>query len=562
MDRILTDWRFRIPSLALLSLAAGAGITAWLKTGAFIPIGDPVRAWLGASALLWLCLIVLAEAWRWGGGGRLLGWMIGMAFLLRLGCALVLFWGLPQMGRTEPTYQAGYVFYDAFARDNMAWDLSSRPVAQLGAALQQEFVQDQYGGLLALSALVYRLFSLDAHRPYLVTILAAAIGALGVVFLWKAVRLRWGEPAAGWASWIFALYPESILLGSAQMREPFLITLVAILFWGVCAWPEIEPSVGKKDLRSLRIPWGLTATMALSLLALLAFSSRVAVPVILILGLYLFVDRLIPWLSQKSSGGPERGKVRFPRLPLLGKVNLQGLAWGAVALVGVAALGLTWGWLQSSSTWDTSLTVTTSGQVQRILEGVPDVLRMPIIIAYGLAQPVLPAAVADPAPFLWQTLAILRAAGWYALAPLLIYTVAILAIGNPWKKGLDKRQRNSLIFFAVVTLAWLVISSARAGGDQWDNPRYRTIFLPWLALLAGWGWQWARSQCDPWLVRWIAVEVICLGFFTQWYAARYLHLGSKLPFWLMIALILAFGGLVLLGGWAWDRFKRRRVLTP
>ncbi len=94
------------------------------------------------------------------------------------------------------------------------------------------------------------------------------------------------------------------------------------------------------------------------------------------------------------------------------------------------------------------------------------------------------------------------------------------------------------------------------GGDLWDNPRYRAIFLAFQALLAAWAWGWAFVHRDVWLRRWLMIEAVFVLFFLQWYASRYTRLFSRLHFWEMVAVILLFSGLILLLGWARDRKKR------
>ena len=103
---------------------------------------------------------------------------------------------------------------------------------------------------------------------------------------------------------------------------------------------------------------------------------------------------------------------------------------------------------------------------------------------------------------------------------------------------------------------WLLISSARAGGDQWDNPRYRMIFFPWMALLVSWGWYWAKKTADIWLKLWIGAEVIFVLFFTSWYISRYTGLFGRLPFWLMVGIILALSGVLMALGWWWQQHRK------
>jgi hypothetical protein len=68
--------------------------------------------------------------------------------------------------------QAGYMFTDAYIRDNQAWGGHfHRPISD---AFSGNYSGDQYGGLLALSAAVYRYISPAAHHPLLIVILGAA----------------------------------------------------------------------------------------------------------------------------------------------------------------------------------------------------------------------------------------------------------------------------------------------------------------------------------------------------------------------------------------------------
>ncbi len=121
---------------------------------------------------------------------------------------------------------------DAYNRDQEAWDLASSDTP-LWSAFRGEYTSDQYGGLLALSAAVYRYLSPQTHRPLLVLTLAATASALGVFFLWRAARDWFGDGVALAAGWIFAVYPEAVLLGSSQMREPFILGGIAMAFYGM-----------------------------------------------------------------------------------------------------------------------------------------------------------------------------------------------------------------------------------------------------------------------------------------------------------------------------------------
>ncbi|NMB87025.1 MAG: hypothetical protein GYA17_01620 [Chloroflexi bacterium] len=502
--------RTRIAASFVGALVLGAVVALLSAPAAFGP------GWLAAGLLLWPALLALLSAWQWAGGGRMLAWLVALAFVLRLGGGIAFSLALPVYGYDEEVQKAGYLYYDAYMRDGDAWELASSDEPLL-ASFSQEITTDQYGGLLSISALVYRYLSPDAHRPFLILILGAFVYALGVPFFWQAVRRRWNLALANLAAWILVLYPDAILYSSSQMREPFLIGLACIAFWGVLAWG-----------RQRR---GAILAMAGGLALMLLISSRVAVAVFGVLAVWFWFEHLAP---------------RSGRLRLLG--------WAALALGAVALLAFSWEWLRSSSQWDLLVTERSSGRVQYSLGEIGDLagmVRIPFIVGYGLAQPVLPASIADPAIPLWKFIAIFRSAGWYLLAPFLLYSVFTVFKAPP-------QDRKVLLWLAGFVLVWLVVSSARAGGDQWDNPRYRTLFIPWLALLAGWGIRRALETRDFWLARWLVVEAIFLGFFTHWYFSRYFNAWARLPFWENVLWILGLSALVLASGWAWDLYRARR----
>lgn len=499
----------------VVGLLLGAGIAA-VSPGLFWA-GWPAAALLSAAAVY-----ALLAAWQWAGGTRLLAWLTALAFALRLGLGLALSLGLPVYGYDEPEQNAGYLFYDAYQRDTQAWELaeSGRP---LPAAFGEDFKTDQYGGLLALSALVYRTLSPGEHRPFLILILAAFTFALGVPFFYRAVRERLGAVPAAAAGWILALYPDGILFSASQMREPFLIGLTCIAFWGVSAWA--------KPARR-----GSAAAALVSLVLMALFSSRVVIAAAGLLAAWFLLDRVYPHLSRR----------------------LRLAVWAAFGLAGLTALFFTWEWFASASSWDLNLLQKLSGQWLKALEPVGRFADMAALSIYGIARPLLPAAIGSLAsertPWIWNAVDIFRSAGWYALIPLLLYSFwAVL-------REKDAAQRRGLLLFAAAVLAWLFISSLRAGADQWDNPRYRTIFLPHMALLAGWGLDAALRKRDPWLLRGILVELIFLGFFTQWYLSRYwTWLGwRRWQFWEYVLWIGVWSAVVIAGGWLWDRLRARR----
>jgi len=204
-------------------------------------------------------------------------------------------------------------------------------------------------------------------------------------------------------------------------------------------------------------------------------------------------------------------------------------------------------WLKLAVKWNAYGAQRDSGWVQKLFDEMPRWVRLPFVVVFGILQPVLPATLIAPTLPIWKAIYILRALGWYALLPALI-----LSFGAGSSFNL-KGNRNLILWLALLSWTWILLAALRGGGDQWDNPRYRTILFLWQAILAGVVWVWWRETRSKWFVRVIGCEVAFLLVFTQWYASRYYHWGGQLPFVMMIALILVLWVVVIGLGWWQDR---------
>ena len=538
----LKDFIFIVPGSFLLS----AGLSS-LQNGTWW-IG-----WLGFSALFVIGLIALVVAWRWGldmaavieyreamyrnpaaystSATRTLAWMIGLALLLRLAAGVAVYIALPINGHDSPDDKAGYVFTDAHRRDDQAWELASSG-KPLWSAFDKSYYTDQYGGLLAFSALTYRYLSPDAQRPLLIVLLASLMAALGVPFLYKAARLLFNDQIGIVSSWLFILYPESILTGGAQMREPFLLTFLAMLLWGFADWL----------INQQRSGW---YWMAVGFVGMLMVSPAIALVSLLIFAGWLYVRRdhkEIPWQALVSVS-----VVFIVALLVLSWSLNRNNDFGTQSPVGVIL-----NWFRQAVKWDTYQLQRGSGWIQLLFKKMNTSQQLFFVIVYGVLQPVLPAAFVEPSTTTWQIISVLRAIGWYALLPLLIY-LPIAIFRMPPGPG-----RRLWLWIAVVSWIWILICSIRAGGDQWDNPRYRLILFAFEALSAAYAWTWWRAHRDGWLPRILTLEVIGVLIFLQWYLSRYYHVGGQLPFFFMVGLIVLISLVIIIGGWLWDRRARSK----
>jgi len=517
----LKDFLFILP----VSLILGAGLAS-------IQLGAWWIGWLGFSALVIIGLIALVIAWRWGNASttlsatRTLAWMIGLALFLRLASGVAVYIALPINGHNVPDDKAGFVFTDAHRRDDQAWQLASSNNSLL-SAFDKTYYTDQYGGLLAFSAITYRLLSPDAHRPLLILLLAALTAALGVPFLYKSTRLLWDDKLALVTCWLFVLYPESVLTGGAQMREPFLLTFIAMSLWGFADWL----TNGKRH------GW---IWLAIGFLGMLLVSPAIALVTLLIFAGWIYLRgeyKRIPWQALVVVG-------------VIFVIALLVLAWsldrnhdfGAASPVGVVL-----DWFRNAAKYDTYRLERGSGWIQSLFRKMDPSQQYVFTVFYGILQPVLPAAFIEPTTLTWKIIAIVRALGWYLILPFMIYSF-IAAWRTP--RGSERR-----VWLWIISASWLwiLICSMRGGGDQWDNPRYRLILFGFEALVAGYAWVWWREHRDAWFTRIVAVEALAVLIFLEWYISRYFHWGGQIPFFLMIGLIVAVGVGVIGGGWLWDR---------
>ena len=460
------------------------------------------------------------------------GWLIPAligSLTLRLLVGVLLYRGLPVLGYDTQVQNAGYVFADAFARDFDAWELvaSGRTLTEI---LLQRGGNDQYGGLLTLTGIIYKLLSPRVHRPLLIVQLSALFSTIAVYYAWKFARTVFNARTAAITFGVMALYPDAVLLGASQMREPFIMAGMALAFYG---YARLRKELG-----------GAALSMFVAGLVLeVVFSPPMAFLSMMVLaGAWLVESRngikLPLWVWIVGIGG------------LVAMLVLTTRAWSSISGSPDAnPLQMVWWWLTEGARYQILILEQKSGMVQALFSYTPEWAHAMLATGYGLVQPFFPAAVMDTtSPPIWRVISIWRAGGWILLLPFLFYAPLAAWRGKGW--------RDLAGYLALA--GWLLAAfvSYRAAGDQWDNPRYRTSFLLIYAVVTGWAWTWARTTGSRWLRHTMAVVAGVTVLFLQWYAGRYLHLPS-LDLFPTLALVVVFvpGYLAI----AWMLERRRKV---
>ena len=510
-------WGLGIVLLLLLAI-----LLAWISNGY-----SEVGGWISFLVIEIIAAALVLACWRVTSRVEKQPYPVKFAYLLflaviiRLAIGVLWFIMLPAHGHDSPPEQAGYVLADAYQRDQAAWDLA-KSEDPLWSAFRSRRSIDQYGGMLFSSALVYRFLGGETHKPLMIVVLTAAVSSLAVLFTYGFARRTWSAKTAWIAAWMLTLFPDAVLNGSSQMREAATITLVMMAFYGLVIYDQERTRTG--------LIW-----MVAAILLFLPFSPPFAALLLTMLAAAAFFGFRI---------GRQRLSVRL-------RSSDQRSTWLVAALVGILVLVIVWWslgqftpdsitnplervnwWLQKSADLQSYLTERASGKIQAIFERTPEWAHTPLLLGYGVAQPLLPAALIDTSEAaIWQAIAIWRALGWTILLVLLIY-----ATWQAW------RNQASAVTRTINILVWSVylVASFRGGGDQWDNPRYRVPFLGLMVSLAAWGWVRQRQSRDR-VFRYVVISVLAI---VVWLVPWYLYRKFSFP-WPVEDLFISLGLAVL-----------------
>jgi hypothetical protein len=124
----------------------------------------------------------------------------------------------------------------------------------------------------------------------------------------------------------------------------------------------------------------------------------------------------------------------------------------------------------------------------------------------------LPAALFDQAALIWQGIAVWRSFGWALILPFLVSAPIV-----SWRR---EGWRSPAVGLSILVWIGIFLSSYRGGGDQWDNPRYRVIWIGLQATLAAWVWMTLRMEKSPWLRRVLVGMGLILVWWVPWYLRR------------------------------------------
>jgi hypothetical protein len=122
----------------------------------------------------------------------------------------------------------------------------------------------------------------------------------------------------------------------------------------------------------------------------------------------------------------------------------------------------------------------------------------------------------------------------------------------------NKGWRSLPTYLSILVWISALLASYRGTGDQWDNPRYRAVFLAAQVALAGWAWINAEKVDSPWLKRTFVLVGVSTLLFTVWYGFRY----NLVPDFSVLHAVGVVGGFIVLflsGSILYDVFQARKL---
>ena len=364
------------------------------------------------------------------------------------------------------------------------------------------------------------------------TSIGAAVAGIGTLLSWVFISHYFGIKAAFIGAWLMALYPEAVLWGASQMREPFLVTALAGALSSYTLW------LSGHRKRSL-----LLATLVLFILTL-----PISPPFVLV----LLVTVGLAWFWE----GRANLRQMLPVLALavlFGSLSIYYAArsWGALDGISGSIWQVIVGWWEDSGgIWRVNLVTDQSLNLDVLFNHMPTWSHVPFLVVFGLAQPFLPAAIFAPGATIWRIVGIFRGLGWYLVLPFLVYAPVYSIRKMGWK--------HLATYMSIYVWITALVASYRAPSYQWDNPRYRVVYLVIQVALIGWLWVKREEERNPWIVR---LGWSVLGFcivVTHWYLGRFLPLPSlSLPTTMITA--IAVGILIPIAGLVRDYLRASRV---
>lgn len=428
-----------------------------------------------------------------------------LAFALRFAFGVWSYEILPTLATGSEPQKAGYLFFDAYHRDTQAWQLASS-TQPLSVAFSDNWSSDQYGGLLWLLAAIYRGFSLPVQQVWMGIAASAFAGSVSAALMYFLGKRFFSEITGLLLAAAMAIYPEAVLLGASQMREPYLIMFMALFLLSLSA-------ISKNKVQAAY------AGVVMAVIGVLFISPGVAIPMLLIFAGWVILEKWQTRIDRKSVILLLSGIGAGTLLAVL----LLTASWESlVDYKGGGAMGVIGSWARRTALYNAHLLKQSSGIVQVMLAAVPEWLAFPFVAVYGVLQPILPAVLFEPGELFWKLVGGLRSIGWYTLLPLLM----AFPVSQPNAPKGTRRAQWFWLFFIVTV--WVFVSSLRGGGDQWDNPRYRVILLPAMLLLAAVSIDTLRNGHTVWFQRLFAIEFFNLLLFCHWYSWRYTGFGYDL----------------------------------
>ncbi len=370
-------------------------------------------------------------------------------------------------------------------------------------------------GFLRFLVVTYKLFSPDAHRPFVPLFFVALVGGLLAPATAKAVGLLVSPRVGRVAGVVAAVLPEFVVHASVHIRDQFLALGYALGLYAAARLSRPRSALARRGDPGASW-WRDDRARVRS--EILRGTARAVLWATVGLGVFLFI---------KPSNAPLLALALLVLAVASRKMMRVGVAALPVLLVAVPTIAILDAASQDDLThfgaYDTTDVLTLAAVTDKVVRGqegesgseaeaeastarriilaLPSAIGIPLSAVWGAITPPLHLGAFWTVPSMRFTF-FFRGVGWALAIPFLAY-------GAWWAVTSRRASPMSALLAGAAALA-VAVAAVYTVADAWDGPRYRSEAAVFVSAAIAIGWH-ARSTSP---IAWTRTRLLMIGVTT------------------------------------------------